>query len=305
MWIKKEAKMKIFVFLTLLLPSITFSAFPIIDVKNVNGDYLDGKGIAFAEKASYSLPQIQISHSQIEFNFNKLEQNLVISDPNTTVELEFDFSFLNIFKAFSFTGVVIDSTDKVFNIQSEKLDLYIEPKKYNMTNLSFFTDVQGIPTQDGQDISVIDGLILNAGMKIDKIEFENFDEIVFDDLSKENLNLQTIRKKKIKVPMIIRNTNFTVKEGIFNGKAKVDSYINLWLRLGGKISTNKDNSVIEVLLVKAKLGIFSIRKTIMKMVKRLNLEGVSVEGNRIIVDLLTANSVSVKALSKAGILNKK
>jgi hypothetical protein len=312
MWLKEEIKMKKIILLLLITPTFVFGAFPTIDVRNVNGDYRDEKGIAYAEKASYALPQIKISHSQIEFNFNKFEKSLIISDSSTTVELEFDFSFLNIFKAFSFTAVNIDSTDKIFNIQSEQLDLYIEPKKYHMSNISFFTDVEAIPTQDGQDISVIDGLILNAGLKIEKIEFEHFDEVVFDDLRVENpishlevKKIQNEKNYKLKLPMIIRKTNFTVKEGVFNGRAKVDSYINLWLRLGGKISTNKENTVIEVFLIKAKLGIFSIRKTVLKMVKRLNLEGVTVDGNKIRVDLATVSSVSAKALNKAGILSKK
>jgi len=280
-------------FVSMLLINSALASFPIIDVQNVSGDYLDGKGAAYAEKAFYALPKVKIAHKDITIEFNKKEKTLIINDPSTTVELEFDFSFLNVFKAFSFNNLDIKSDAKHFKIDSEELELFIAPKKYHMENFYVETDVRNIPTQDDEDITIIDGLVLNASMTINKIEFGSFDDVIFDDIRIENpglldeINLIQAKSKKIAVPMIVRFVNYNIKEGKFSGKAKIDSYINLWLKLNGNVTTNKENTLLDIHLTRAKLGFFSIRGTILNMVKNLKLDGVVVKGNHIIVDLST------------------
>lgn len=282
----------------LLLISLVFSlnamaSFPIIDVKNIGGEYVDEKGNAYAMKAAYELPNVKISHRDIHITFNKKRKNLIISDPSTTVELDFDFSFLNIFKSFSFENLDISSDAKIFNIFSEELDINIDPKKYMIKDFYVETDVRNIPTQDDEDITIVDGLVLNAALKVSKLEFKDDNTSnFFDSLRSENKGkhkeineIEARGKKGIKIPMIVRNMSYSVKEGLFTGKAKIDSYINLWLRIGGKMTTNKDNTKLEIHLHKAKLGIFSIRSTLLKQVKKLELEGVTVKGRTIHVDL--------------------
>jgi len=280
--------------LSLICFIVSFNAyaiFPTINVKNINGEYLDEKGHAYAEKASYKLPKVKIAHENIEVKFNKNQKNLIISDPSTTVELEFDFSFLNVFKAFSFTDVGIHSNEKLFSIDAPGLDLYINPKKYNITGFHIETDVSQIPTQDDEDITIVDGLMLNGTLSFLTLEFNDFDEIIFNDLKLENpQNISEIQKMRqsgrdLEIPMIVRTGKFTILNGVFNGSAKIDSYINLWLRLSGDVKSNKDNTEIDIQLTKAKLGIFSIKSTILNMVKRLNLDGVTVDGNLIHVNL--------------------
>lgn len=272
------------------------AAFPIVDVQNISGDYLDGKGVAYAQKATYKLPKVKISHEHIDLKFSKVDKRLVISDPSTTVELEFDFSFLNVFKAFSFNNLDINSTDKLFTIYSESLDLYIDPKKYHLEEFKVETDIRNIPTQDDEDITILDGLILNAGLETKKLTFDQFDDVIFDDLRSENpdqvakINDFEMKSQALEVPMIVRGIKLDVENGIFNGKALIDSYINLWLRIGGNITSNKTNTKIDIRLTKAKLGVFSIRGTLLGMVKRLNLDGVTVNGNIIHVDLKTVSS---------------
>ncbi len=284
--------MKILMILSITINS-ALAAFPIIDVKNISGDYLDGNGTAYALKASYKLPKVRISHENIDVKFNKQEKNLVISDPSTRVELDFDFSFLNVFKAFSFKDLDIQSTDKLFTISSDEFDLYIDPKKYHLEELYVETDVRNIPTQDDEDISVVDGLILNASLLIRKMTFAAFEDIIFDDMRTENpaqtveINEIQRRGQSLEIPMIVRKVDYRVKDGIFDGKALIDSYINLWLRVGGKMTSNKDNTKIDIFLLKAKLGIFSIKKTLLKQIKRLELDGVTVKGSTIHVDLKT------------------
>jgi|LULF01.1.fsa_nt_gb hypothetical protein len=275
---------------------LAHAKFPRIDVVNVNGNYYEGAGHASAQKAFYVLPKARIFHENIDIRFNKKESNLVISDPSTEVTLDFDFSFLNIFKAFSFNNLGIKSTDKLFTIRSDDMNLHISPTVYHMENFLVETDVRNIPVGDDDDITIVDGLILNAALSFKTLEFQDFDNEFFNDLKDENHNnkvqIEQILEKRQKwmLPMIVRFLKFNVKDGRFYGKTLIDSYINLWLRLDGKVKSNKENTKIEIHLQRAKLGIFSIRGTLMNMVRRLKLNGVQVKGHYIYVNLEKINS---------------
>lgn len=291
----EKVSMKFLIFCLFLINPFNnvWAEFPTIDIHNVNGEYLDEKGSAYAEKAYYAISKVKISHQNIHLDFNKKEKNLVISDPSTTVELEFDFSFLNVFKAFEFTNLDVKSNAKVFTINSEELDIYIDKKKYDLDGFVVQTDVSEIPTQDDEDITIIDGLVLNGTLGINKIQFSNFEEIFFQDLKVENpenkkeINELESKGMSLNIPMIVRLLKLNIKEGLFSGRAKIDSYINLWLKIGGSIKTNKENTILDIHLTKAKLGIFSVRSTLLNMVRRSGLDGVKVNGNHIIVDLAT------------------
>jgi hypothetical protein len=286
----EKNKMKLLLFVMFFVSS-AFGAFPIIDVKNINGDYLDEKGSASAQKAFYVVPKVKIKHSDITININKKEKNLIISDPNTSVELDFDFSFLNIFKAFSITNLNVKSDKKIFSIDSEQIDLFISKQKYDLNSVYLETDVSNLDIGAGDDITIVDGFLLNALLKIKAIKFSEFDDVIFENVVLENpdqvnrVSALLEQKKKFLVPMIIRYVNWQIKKGKFSGVAKIDSYINLWLRMNGTVKSNRDNTVINIHVSRAKLGFFSVRGTVMKAVRRLNLEGVTIVGNNIQVDL--------------------
>ncbi|MEE2671139.1 MAG: hypothetical protein VYA54_05485 [Bdellovibrionota bacterium] len=283
--------MKFLAPLLLLSSFAAFGSFPEINVEELNGTYLDAKGRAHAMKAQYVLPKVEIKHENIDVVFDKVERKLRISDPSTSVTLDFDFSFLNIFKSFEFTGVEIKSIDKLFWVQSDVLNLFINDTSYNLDDFYVETDVRNIPTQDDEDISIVDGLILNAVFNTKTLRFSNVDKEKFlEDLRLENNDrieeISNLSSDK-NIPVVVRNISYVVKDGVFHGKALMDSWINLWLRLNGKMSTNKENSELTIRIDRAKLGFFSIRGTLLKRVRALNLEGVQVIGNEIKVKLDT------------------
>ncbi|MBT4793083.1 MAG: hypothetical protein HON90_16035 [Halobacteriovoraceae bacterium] len=281
-----------YVVLSFLIIKSAFAAYPTINIQHMHGDFLDDKGSASAEKAYYIIPNAaKISHKDITIEINKKKKNLVISDPNTTVELVFDFSFINVFKAFTFEELNISSNSKLFTIKSDILDLYVSPKRYHLEDIRFETDVRSLPIPDDEDITVVDGMLLNANLKVKKLEFKNFDDVVFDLLQKENPTIlpevKQVFAKGIfqKLPMIVRSINFDVKKNEFKGTAKIDSYINLWLRLNGSINIDKDAKIIDINIRKAKLGIFSVKRTLLDMARNLKLENITVKGNHIYINL--------------------
>lgn len=283
--------MKLFLCVMLLSTSV-LAKFPLIDIQRMSGEYVEGEGKAYAEKAFYVIPKAKISHEQIEIDFSKLSKSILIKDPSTSVELEYDFSFLDVLKAFSFNELNIKSTDKLFTIVSDVFDIYIDPTKYHIEKFLVETDVRNIPTSDAQDISILDGIILNGRLEAKKMQFKDFDLTLFDDLRLENPgHKQEITKvqksNKLSIPMIVRHMKFKADEGRIVGKALMDSYINLWFRVWATMKTNKRNSELIITVNKAKLGIFSIRSTLLKAIARLKLDKVNVDVKRrtITIDL--------------------
>jgi GH18 family chitinase len=132
---------------------------------------------------------------------------------------------------------------------------------------------------------------MSALIKIKKIEFDNFSDIIFNFISIENPTHQEEIKKLqqqnafAKIPVIVRNFNLNIDKGDLNFKAKLDSWINLWLRVGGDISQDKKNQTLTFHVKKAKLGIFSVRGTLLKMARKLKMDNLSVQGNKIILSL--------------------
>ena len=128
-------------------------------------------------------------------------------------------------------------------------------------------------------------------MKFSKLNFRDFDFEFFEDLSLENPQMVSEvdslleKRKKLNIPMVVRRANFELKEGKLAGIALIDSYINLWFRLNGDVKANEENTNITITITRAKLGIFSIKSTVLNLVKNLKLSNVTVSGNKIIVDL--------------------
>lgn len=269
----------------------SYADFPIFSAKEINGKFINDKGFASASSISYKLPKISIKHSEIDLNFDRVEKSLLITDEATSAKLDFDFSFLNVFKAFRFGDISINSIPNRFESSIDLLNLFINNQTYKMSGISLFSDI-GV-TQFNGKISLIDGILLKSILEIEKVKFAKFNPDIFNLFIEENLSVQNnffqdlikcIKDKKLP-KMIIRHTKFEVNEGKFTGVAIVDSYMNLMLRMNGTINSNEDNSEIIIKLNKAKLGLFSIRSTIIKRIDRLGLNGVSVNGNTIRVVL--------------------
>jgi hypothetical protein len=265
-------------------------AFPEVNVDGLSGEYISGHGSAHAFKANYVLPNLRISHEDIHFEVSKGQKKLKISDPSTTVEVNFDSNLLNIFKAFNFSEVKIKSDKKLFWIQSNNFNFFINDTDYELNEFYLETDVRNIPLQDDEDVTVVDGLVLNAILKIANLRFRGIDHQAFkEDLRREagytGEELEKIIGIDKGIPFRIKNLNFVVKDGCFSGRAMFDSWINLWFRVSGTVKTDKENTVLSFHLSRAKLGIFPIKKTLLRRIRALNLDGMQIKGDQIDISL--------------------
>lgn len=281
--------MKFLIVVTLLTSVSAWASFPLINFENLNGDYANGKGVAYAESGKYTIPPVKISHKEIEVDFNKQQKHLVIKDDNTAVELGFDFSFLNVFRAVNFSGVHIKSNQKKFSVFLEALNIYIDPNEYNIREIDVVTDVSKV-SDIGDDIDILDGFMVNGDLNITELSFGAIDkEAMVADLVSENpekeKQINRLFGKLKAIPVVARNLRMVVRKRTFSGSVKLDSWINLNAYLGGTMDHDKKNNKLTINLLRAKLGYFSVRKWALNSIKKLKLENITVSGTKIIIDL--------------------
>jgi hypothetical protein len=274
---------------TMLMAMPVFGMYPIIKVENISGQFENNKGSAFAESAKYDLKEAIITHKRIDVDFYKPSKNLVLSDDNTSVQLNFDFSFMNVFKAFHFEGLNIESDLKHFNVFAPSFVLDIEPNKYTINEIEVDTDIRNEPNVD-QDIDILQGFLLKGELNVKSILFGklNQKEMIQDFMNENPTVAKDIEEdfsKRINIPLAARNLRLVVKSSTFSGSVLLDSWINATLYLGGKTDYNKKSNQLTLTLLKAKLGYFSIRKFLLKRLAKMNIESVKVNGSNIVIDL--------------------
>jgi hypothetical protein len=278
-----------FLIVSMLITSNALAAFPLAKFENLYGEFVNENGKAYAESAKYDLNQVKISHKEIEVKFNKKAKHLVIKDNNTTVELKFDFSFMNVFRFLSFEGVNMQSSLKNFVLNLDKLNLFIQPNDYVLDDMRVSTDLTQVNGPVSDDTTVLDGIVLNGEISIKSLSFGKIDDSFFmkslidENPEKSSEILDTFKPKAI--PVTARNFVFNVKKGKFNGKVLLDSWINANLYIGGEIKNLAKENKLQINLQRAKLGYFSIKRLVLKNIKKLALDSVVVNGQVITVNL--------------------
>lgn len=276
-------------FAILSLSSSLFAKFPVVSVKDLSGEFENNRGKAYAESAKYDLTEAIISHDRINVEFFKPKKNLVLRDDSTVVELNFDVSFMNIFKAFQADLVNINSTEETFSLTTEKLVLDIAPTKYTFNKVELETDVKGKVGKD-QEFDLIDGFLISGEANVKSVYFGILSrEDFIKELKLENpehaKEIDTQFEQADKIPVVARNFRLVVEKGNFSGSVYLDSWLNATLYLGGKVEYPKADGVLIIKLWKAKVGYFSIRNLILSRIAALDLEAVTVKGSTITIDL--------------------
>lgn len=282
--------MKKILIMTLLISHQAFAAFPLVKFSNLQGEFADQRGTAYAESAKYDIDKVKIAHKEIEVQFNKKEKHLVIRDPNTTVELGFDFSFLNVFRSLNFTGANLDSTTKKFGIAIDELNVFVAPSAYELNELLVTTDLTQVDDPNSDDTTVLDGFVLNGALAIKSLHIGKINQDEFIDLIvKENPDrkdeiVKLFPRNKM-IPIVARNLKLKVDKGIIDGRVLLDSWINANLYIGAELKNLPKQNKLQINLTRAKLGYFSIKKVILNSIRKLNIDTIHVNGQVITVDL--------------------
>jgi len=283
--ILRETKImkKIFILLFCLSTQV-YATYPIIKVDSIEGTYTGKEGKAFAQSASYDLKDVFISHKQIEVNFFKPDQNLVIKDNSTQVKLNFDFSFMDIFENFMFDGMFINAEAYKFKINSENLIFRIQNQDYALIQAKLASTIDKDNQDLKKDFSVLEGLTYDSSLLVEKLDMGQLSFSEFQELL-EVQDLPIPDNKMAKIPFKVKNIDIDIKKNYFKGYAFVDSWINAGVYLNGTIVLNHKKDKLLITLHRAKYGYFSIKRIILNRVRNLNLNNVKVIGEQIVVDV--------------------
>ena len=141
---------------------------------------------------------------------------------------------------------------------------------------------------DGQDITMLNGLLLNGELKVNYIDMGSVKTKQLKEELKEQELTELVNDtldKNIQIPVIARYLSLKINKGEFNGAVLLDSWLNAWLRMNGTIENKEKENKLIITLNRAKLGIFSIRGFLLRKVRDLSPETISVDGNKIIINL--------------------
>jgi hypothetical protein len=188
----------------------------------------------------------------------------------------------------------------------DSIDLNIDPKTYRADDLVVSSDLTSVNTDDlpsGGDIDVLDGVILNGLVKLKKLDFNKIEGAnLLDNLIAENPEREQEIRESLKglkkIPLSLRNFKLGIDKGIISGRILLDSWINANLYVGGTLEHMKKDNLLLIKLTRAKLGYFSVKRLILKEVKKLNIEAITVERNLIKVDLGKVLTSSIPRNSK-------
>jgi hypothetical protein len=281
--------LKVLVLTTVLVSTSVFAVFPKIEIKGLTGSYSDMEGVASASSASYQFEPVKIKHSAITLDLSRSTREVNINDGTTSVDINVNLAFLDVLKSFDFHDTNVASNLKTFEIDSGVFNINIDKKEIFIKDLYLFSDLQNKP-EVNDETSILDGFIMNAELKSRSIDFKSIAVKEFlKELMRENPMLaEELEKelgKRIRIPLIIRNTHVSVKDGVFKVFAKIDSWINAKFILNGAANYNKKTSMLELQINKVKIGIFKVTKTLLKLLKKQNLGNVKVVGNKILIPI--------------------
>ncbi len=281
-----------FVFV-LLFCQLSLASFPLIRVDNASGSLRNSSGHAFIDRANYVLNVVTLSHDKININLSKPDKNLIIKDTNTSVKIDFDFSFLETFNSFDFYDLDLLSKDYDFKISIPRTKLLIKNSYYNLSQLevSTFNNKNEVP----RNFTILRGLIRNAKLTLDSLTFGQkfIDDEFLETVRHENnfdqnkLNEIFFKDNKLVPIRSVDKVYFESKEGDFTLNARIDTYLNFGLYIGGKLTkrVEEGQTFLDMDIFYAKMGYFSIRKILLKQVRNLNLKNVTVNGSRITLAL--------------------
>ena len=145
-----------------------------------------------------------------------------------------------------------------------------------------------VKTKDlADDFDFLAGFISHSELSIDRIDLGNImkktGEILLSEFP-ESEDIKSFASQKT-IPVLVKKIQLNINEGVFNGSAKVDSYINLWPKISGIVETISNGKTLHIHLEKAKIGIFSVRGLLLRMLSKLGIEQLKIEGNHIYINV--------------------
>jgi hypothetical protein len=271
----KETFMKIKATLMTLCVLFSLPSFSLEEVvlKELTAQYEDGLGNISADSFNYRDSLFTMNADNINQDFN-LADSLLQLNLGGMLELNYQLDP---------EGLV----SKVSSVHTSGVDLhYIPEQKFSLStngiSLSHSGGSQYIPELEveckaAQEKAGLNGIV-NPCLELGRIEIPVLD---FDRLSSRAIAKALTGSSSNKGIEKIEEIAIMIFNGNFQLSFKAKFLFKLKIKAQGRVSYDEEAGTVELLLSKAKVGIFSIKKRLLKEIREANISVVKIVGDRV------------------------
>lgn len=259
-----------------------------VDMRNFTVDYRNGIGTAAFEFLDVKVGDFSLNFSDYQVDVNKDGDKIIFAKEDTSLLVEkiqgsvldsigvlalHNASFLidpEVALKFHMDGGEFEMGDGVHSLGSLSLECKSERSR-NGDVMSFLRPCfklgrLAIPELNINDLSKD---TIGAFFPVDEIEAEDLSEQV----------------KKLKGPDVLKDINLMIYKNKYTLSLKTKFIVNLKLKMEGSAVYQEEQNRIVLSVDKAKVGWFSVRKKVMKEIKKAGIKNVQVFGYNIIINL--------------------
>lgn len=271
--------------------SVSMSALAEFKAQNVSGSYEQSLGRMHLPLGQFKYSIISAALNDVSSDFKRVQEGLWVEYAGTRILLKTDLSFLNILQSFSFQDANLSFENSRLDFYTPLIDARLEPRNFELRNLSLSSDISDYD-QSAQDFNVLEAILLNTDLAIKSLKLDPFMlSQIKGDFLRENpgdedaaRETETFFASASFLPVTVKNIRLVLKKETFSGSMLIDSWLSANLHVGGNLELDKANKRLIVSLHKARLGYFSILRIALRVIRALDLEDVSVQGNKLIID---------------------
>lgn len=259
-----------------------------VDIANFTVDYKNGMGTAAFEHLKVQVGDLHVSLKDYLVDINKDESNILFAKEDTSLLVD------------KIQGSVIDSVEI---LALHNASIYINPEtalKFHMDGGEFAmgdgTHTLGelsleCKAEQGRNGDVMS--FLRPCFKLGRlsIPYLNIDELSKDTVGKffpvDEIEGEEHREemKKLKGPEELKNINLQVFNNKYFLTLNTKFIFKLKLKMEGSATYQEDQNRIVFSVDKAKVGWFSVRKLVLKEIKKAGIKNVEIFGYNIIINL--------------------
>lgn len=259
-----------------------------VELKNFTVEYRDSKGTASFEKISAKVGDYALAFSDYQIDITKKDDNILFQKEDTALLIE------------QIQGSVFDS---VSILALNNASLSVEPEvafKFHMDGGEFelgdgiqslgqmSMECKSSRGRNGDVMSFLRPCFELGQLSIPYLNISDFskstvakafpiEEIENQDFSEEI--------KKIKGPDSLKEIKLFIANNKYNLSLKTKFIFNLKLKMSGSATYQEEQNRIVFSVEKAKIGLFSVRKKILKEIQDAKIKNVQVFGYNVIINL--------------------
>ena len=275
---------------SILMLSVTFglqAKVKSFEINNLHIDFLQTSGRASADQFQMIFDFGSLDLTGYDIDITKGEGNLLFEKSDTSFRLDgIDQSVLDAVSALSaqridISGKANKSLD--LNFENGTISLGDEVHGLKALKLNCFTNTRG----DDDLVSFLIPCFDNGSLFIPEIQLSQKSAKALLPLweSSPVVHLIPLEKRSIFMPRKISDIRMTIVEQSFEASIQARFIFKLTLRMKGSAELNQKKNIAVIDIKEAKVGFINVRGILIKLLAKLDVTNVTVEGSKVTIKL--------------------